>query len=105
VFEEICAMTWCHQSQIMEWLPWVGRHRMSPPASFDEWRQMLRRRFGRVSRDLGISSSHAVEVFTATAWGEIPTCERLQADFPNLLSEACHWDALRSRLDRWRGTE
>ena len=31
VFADICAMSWCHQSQLIEWLPWVGRHNMAAP--------------------------------------------------------------------------
>jgi len=28
-FDAITEMAWCHQSQIAEWLPWVGRHQMA----------------------------------------------------------------------------
>src|SRR6185369_585193 len=36
-FPDICRMSWCHQSQIAEWLPWVGRHSMEPPKSPKNW--------------------------------------------------------------------
>ena len=36
-FSQLCAMTWCHQSQIAEWLPWVGRHQMTTPKSLADW--------------------------------------------------------------------
>jgi len=104
-FDKICELTWCHQSQIREWLPWVGRHRMPAPASPAEWRVTLRRRFDRKNRELGITSAHAMEVFTVTAWGEVPTCEQLLRDFPNLHLPGCHLDQLRTRLQRWGATE
>lgn len=103
-FEQICQMSWCHRSQIMEWLPWVGRHNMTPPADLAEWRQTLRARFDRKNRELGLAIRQAVEVFTVTGWGEIPTADQLIADFPGLLPEASRLDALRERLNRWRGS-
>lgn len=104
-FEDIVRMTWCHQSQIREWLPWVGRHRMEIPQNHDEWRVTLRRRFDRKNRELAIASAHAMEVFTVTAWGEIPALEQLTADFPALDREASHLDSLQDRLAKWRGME
>lgn len=103
-FEQICQMSWCHRSQIMEWLPWVGRHNMSPPADLAEWRRTLRARFDRKNRELGLTIPQAVEVFTVTGWGEIPTADQLIADFPGVLPEASRLDALRERLNRWRGS-
>jgi len=83
-FESICEMTWCHQSQIMEWLPWVGRHKMSPPESFEEWKHILRDRFARQNRELGVPGSRASEAFMVTAWGEVPTKDQIMADFPGI---------------------
>jgi len=102
-FPLIEQMTWCHQSQIREWLPWVGRHNMAAPASLDEWRVTLRRRFGRKNRELGIQSAHAFEVFTVTAWGEVPAVDQLLRDFPKVSAEASNLDAARRKLDAWRG--
>ncbi|MBK9137829.1 MAG: PIG-L family deacetylase [Verrucomicrobia bacterium] len=104
-FEDIAAMTWCHQSQIKEWLPWVGRHQMNAPQDFAEWRRTLRHRFDRKNRELGIAPPHAREVFTVTAWGEIPSFEQLIADFPALDPAASQLDSLRERLAKWRGRE
>jgi LmbE family N-acetylglucosaminyl deacetylase len=102
-FQKVCEMSWCHQSQILEWLPWVGRHDMEPPASREQWYQTLRKRFAKKNRELGIESRHAAEVFTVTAWGAIPTVAQLTADFPGLLREGCHLDRLKVRLLRWAG--
>jgi LmbE family N-acetylglucosaminyl deacetylase len=102
-FPKIVQMSWCHQSQIREWLPWVGRHQMEAPHAIADWTATLRQRFARKNRELGIDSPLAAEVFTVTAWGEIPTLDQLKKDFPSLLTEACHLDRLHARLQRWRG--
>jgi LmbE family N-acetylglucosaminyl deacetylase len=100
-FELICRMSFCHQSQIMEWLPWVGRHNMAAPKSFAEWSETLRKRFQRKARELGIDTGQAVEVFTVTAWGAIPDYDQLLADFPGILPNASQLNSLRERLERW----
>jgi LmbE family N-acetylglucosaminyl deacetylase len=96
-------MTWCHQSQVREWLPWVGRHDMEAPASIDDWRVTLRRRFEKKNRELGLDSPHAFEVFTVTAWGDVPTADQLLADFPDAHPGLSNLDALRRKLSLWRG--
>jgi LmbE family N-acetylglucosaminyl deacetylase len=101
-FDQITRMTWCHQSQITEWLPWVGRHDMDVPRDLEGWRQTLRRRFDRKNRELGVQTNNALEVFTITAWGEVPEFERLLVDFPSLATEASHLAKLKRKLDRWR---
>lgn len=102
-FERICAMSYCHQSQLTEWLPWVGRHRMEPPRSLDDWAAMLRQRMLRRNRELGIASERVMEAFSVTAWGEVPTLEQLLRDFPNIQPEFSRLAALEQRLKRWRG--
>lgn len=101
-FEEICAMTWCHQSQIREWLPWVGRHNMTPPQSLAEWRAILRDRCRRRNRELGLASKHALEVFTVTAWGEVAEYAQLLRDFPGVAKSHSNLRALRAKLKRWK---
>jgi LmbE family N-acetylglucosaminyl deacetylase len=101
VFPLIGEMTWCHQSQIREWLPWVGRHRMAPPASLAEWMITLRERFDRKNRELGLPSRHAMEVFRVTAWGEIPALAQLERDLPPLHHTPAQRAALDMRLHRW----
>jgi LmbE family N-acetylglucosaminyl deacetylase len=103
VFSKICAMSYCHQSQLTEWLPWVGRHQMEAPGSSEEWAKTLRARFQRQNKEVGIRSPHVFEVFTVTAWGEVPDLEQLLQDFPMVDESASNLDALRARLARWRG--
>lgn len=100
-FAAITEMTWCHQSQIVEWLPWVGRHNMAPPKSIAEWKTTLRARFDRKNRELGISSAHAMEVFRVTAWGAIPTLAQVETDFPEFARSASNLAALDARLRQW----
>jgi LmbE family N-acetylglucosaminyl deacetylase len=101
-FSAICEMTWCHQSQISEWIPWVGRHAMPASKNFEDWSAYLRKRFETQNRELGIKSSHAVEVFRVTAWGEVPDVKTLSRDFPPLLSNVSPLKELDKRLTRWR---
>lgn len=103
VFDTVCRMAYCHQTQIMEWLPWVGRHRMEMPGSFDEWRETLRGRFRREQAGLGLKTERMIEAFTVTAWGSIPTEEKLLQDFPNVLTDESNLPQLRQRLKRWGG--
>ena len=100
-FDLIAEMTWCHQSQIAEWLPWVGRHDMAPPASLDEWKATLRARFDRHNRELGLDTPHATEVVRITAWGAVPTMAQLRRDFPSLMETSPNLEALERRLRLW----
>lgn len=102
VFPKVCEMTWCHQSQIMEWLPWVGRHSMAPTRSKEEWSVMLRERFGRQRRELGIKTKREVEFFTVTAWGEVPGYRQVLEDFPKIMGPGPNLARLRKRLELWR---
>lgn len=104
-FDLITRMAWCHQSQIVEWLPWVGRHQMDVPRGLADWQATLRRRFARKNRELEIASSHAFEVFTVTAWGGIPAPAQLARDFPALDPQVSHLERLRKKLARWQGGE
>ncbi len=101
-FPKVCQMTWCHQSQISEWLPWIGRHAMATPKTQEEWAAMLRERLARVRRELRIKTRRSLEVFTVTAWGEVPTFKQLLSDFPRLSGPAANRVRLRKRLALWR---
>ncbi len=100
VFPLTCAMSWCHQSQIREWLPWVGRHNLESPATLDEWAVALRRRFLARNRALGVDLPRMLEFFTVTKWGTVPAFERLTDDIPSLLPQASHLDRLEARLSQ-----
>ena len=102
-FDRMCAMSYCHQSQLTEWLPWVGRHRMEPPRSLEEWSRLLRQRLLRRNQELGLRSERAMEVFTVTAWGEVPAYEQILRDFPGVQPQFSNLPALDKRLQRWRG--
>jgi LmbE family N-acetylglucosaminyl deacetylase len=102
VWSVIVAETWCHQSQIVEWLPWVGRHAMAAPKDIGEWEKILRQRFLRQNRELKIASRHAHEFFTVSAWGEIADYEKLLADFPAISTKHSRLKPLKRRLAKWR---
>src|SRR5688572_12313173 len=60
-FETIADITWCHQSQVTEWIPWVGRHAMDVPKSRALGCDFLRARFPRQNCDLGQRAGGGVE--------------------------------------------
>ncbi|MCW1913504.1 PIG-L family deacetylase [Luteolibacter sp. GHJ8] len=100
VFDLIARLSWCHQSQICEWLPWVGRHNLAAPAWLGEWTAALRQRFERKNRELNLKPGRAAEVFRVTAWGRVPTVVELTRDFP---AGTGIGPELPARLSRWRG--
>lgn len=102
-FPKIAEMAWCHQSQITEWLPWVGRHNLAVPKSLEEWTGFLRHRFERKNRELGIASSKPMEVFTVTAWGAVPRGEQIIQEFPGIVKELSELERMKEKLKRWGG--
>jgi LmbE family N-acetylglucosaminyl deacetylase len=102
-FDVMAEEAFAHQSQVTEWIPWVGRHDMAPPKNIDECRTVLRRRYLKRNREMGIQSNRVVEFFTVTAWGEVPKIEALLHDVPNIVPEFSQLQKLETRLKRWRG--
>jgi LmbE family N-acetylglucosaminyl deacetylase len=98
-FDLICRLTWCHQSQLREWLPWVGRHELEVPESLDSWASALRARMLKRQRQLGVRTRRLTEQFAVTSWGEIPAIAQLKRDFPGLMSGP-HLRRLAGRLSR-----
>jgi LmbE family N-acetylglucosaminyl deacetylase len=103
VFDLVARESWCHQRQINEWLPWVARHHIEPTADLDGWKARLRSRFQRQARELGLPPERTWEVFTVTAWGNVPTEAQLQADFPGLQVDPERQARLHAKLQRWTG--
>ena len=101
-FELMVEMSWCHQSQVTEWLPWVGRHNMDYPKSIDEWRITLERLYTKRNAELGLDGQPMAEFFTVTAWGAITTIDQLKADFPNLITPSDVESRLAKRLAKWQ---
>jgi len=62
VFPTICAMSWCHQSQVNEWLPWVAPGTHQPCQTLADWAKVMRRRCARRNQVLGIRSHHALSI-------------------------------------------
>lgn len=100
-FDVIAEESWCHQSQINEWLPWVARHDIQPTADLAAWKHKLRARFERQARELGLPPGRAFECFNATAWGIVPTLEQLERDLPVSVFDSSRRARLAQRLSRW----
>jgi len=101
VFALVAEESWCHQSQINEWLPWVARHHIEPTADLAAWEKKLRARLDRQSRELGLPAGRAHEAFSVTAWGTVPTAGQLRRDFPGLVADPERDERLEARLVRW----
>jgi len=98
VFPCITEMSWCHQSQIAEWLPWVGRHNIEPARSLEDWGRVLRARFRRRNHQLGIQCDRMLEYFSVTGWGTVPSLEQLVTDLPGIAREHSALERLGQRL-------
>ena len=56
-FQKICEMSWCHQSQITEWLPWVGRHDITRPKTPRNGMRPCAGGLSRKNRKLGVTNA------------------------------------------------
>ncbi len=98
-FDKMVEMSYCHQSQIVEWLPWVASPGiLHPPKDLDEWREILRERFYKRDAAFGLDTAKQHEVFTLTAWGTVPNIKDVSRDFPNL---TCNEAALAQAIAAW----
>ncbi len=103
VFSRVAELSFCHQSQISEWLPWIGRHQFQAPESIEDWMIALRKRMRCQNAELGMVSAPLCEFFTVTAWGGGISWEQLQRDLPQIASPPKVIASLKDRLKRWSG--
>ena len=100
-FEQICEMSFSHQSQINEWLPWVSREPLEAPYNLTEWTNFSRKRAEEFKVKFDIKAKGAIEVFTITAWGSIPDYDKLLTDFPNIITSASNLDGIKKKLEQF----
>ena len=74
---------------------------MPAAKGLDEWKTVLRQRFDRQAAELGLKIGSAYEAFTVTAWGLVPTLERLIGDFPTLQRTDESDSRLHAKLHHW----
>ena len=91
VRETKIKMLQCHQSQIMEWLPFVDNLREDPdkvvPMTTEQWLARIDKRHQQRNRLCGFDETTWHEYFAITNWGasggQTPGgLEKLKADFP-----------------------
>ena len=71
-FDLVVKSSYCHTSQIKEWLPWVGAHKLAIPTDEASWHKILRDKYFTRSQKLGIHPPQLLEAFTITSWGSVP---------------------------------
>jgi LmbE family N-acetylglucosaminyl deacetylase len=104
VFSDVCRMSYCHQSQIAEWLPWVSAPLpMTPPKDAADWEVQQRQRLARRNRRYGIPDDRPRERFSVTSWGRVPSVAELQRDIPGIDPAASNLKALGERIAGWGG--
>ncbi len=74
---------------------------MEPPKSLEEWTIMLRERFSRRNRSLGLPEATLAEVFRVTGWGALPSLSQIETDFPGIIPGEERRTALQARLKSW----
>jgi len=99
-FDLVCEMGWCHQSQISEWLPWVGAPFARPaPATLSAWKDLVRAECLARNAAFGIASRRAFEFFSVTGWGRTPALDALVSELPGLSLQHSRLEQLRRRLE------
>ncbi|PCJ58172.1 MAG: hypothetical protein COA79_14225 [Planctomycetota bacterium] len=98
VIDVVAAMSYCHKSQIMEWLPWVGRNHISRvPENLEDWTDVLKERRASLSKGFGLKKEGQYECFTLTAWGAVPNGKKVLNEIPGIDKLAWPVDKLLSR--------
>lgn len=101
VFDKVVEMSWCHQSQICEWLPWVGRHGIKTPLNINQWYKQMEVRYSIRAHKLGLPETMKVEAFSLTSWGRVPQFDELCENFPNLIMIPERIQRLKRKIERW----
>ncbi len=68
-----------HESQVQEWLPWVGRY--EKPKDVRELKERLVRRSRAIAEKHGLKDGY-YEAYTITNWGTAPTLDEIKTFFP-----------------------
>lgn len=101
VFADISAASYCHTSQIAEWLPWIARHDLTVPKNLAEWRTQLERRYFKAAARAGVPAGLLVEMFGVTGWGRVPTAQEVDELFNGLLVPGAWSAGLERKLANW----
>lgn len=101
VVAHVARLAWCHESQFREWLPWIDRHNLTVAPNLGAWERQFAGVLERRKSALGIRVPGLFELFQVTAWGTVPSFERLMRDFPGISADASRLNLLRDRLTAW----
>jgi LmbE family N-acetylglucosaminyl deacetylase len=86
VYDLKVRMTLCHESQVLEWLPYNGG--WGPQgATKDEWTERLRQRHLSANLRYGCNDNVMSEFFLITRWGRAPREGELDRLFPRQMGD------------------
>lgn len=79
VYDLKLQMSLCHQSQVLEWLPFVnGEENITE----EDWIERFKKRHAGVNRRYNIENDTPHECFRVTRWGRAPRDGELDKLFP-----------------------
>lgn len=100
-FDVVCKTSFCHQSQINEWLPWVDCHFISSSKDLQGWKQNLKETYKKMNRRWGLKNcDHPMEGFNLTQWGSLPT-EDFIDKFSPYFDEQTDIKRLKTKIESW----
>jgi LmbE family N-acetylglucosaminyl deacetylase len=86
VYDTKLKMTLCHESQVLEWLPYNGN--WAPDgATPDQWAERLRMRHLAANQRYGCEDNVLSEFFLLTRWGRAPREGELDLLFPRQMGD------------------
>lgn len=88
VYDTKVQMAKCHESQILEWLPWTAG--ATEPITFEAWRKTFDERHEKCNERYACNDGIPSEYFRITRWGRTPEEGELKRLFPKMI--ASHHD-------------
>ena len=90
-YETKVRMAMCHESQILEWLPWTAG--ATGRTTLDAWRKTFDARHEKMNPRYGCNDGIRSEYFRITRWGRAPEQGEIERLFPKIIANNYHTEA------------